>query len=58
MVGTVVMIAILVIFPALVIMTGAAGSAIIGSLLKRDRDEAYAGTEHLELSDSNPYRRD
>jgi hypothetical protein len=58
MVGTIVMIAILLIFPALVIMSGAAGAAIIGSLLKRDRDLDYAGTEHLELSESSPYRRD
>ena len=56
MAGTVVMIVILVLFPVAVVMSGAAGAAIIGTVLKRDRDEAHEGTEHLAISESDPYR--
>ncbi len=58
MAGTVVMIVILVLFPVAVLMTGAAGAAIIGWLLKKDRDDAYEGTEYLELSRSQTAQRD
>ena len=56
MAGTVVMIVILVLFPVLLLMTGAAGAAIVGTLLKRDRDRDYEGTEYLELSEAQPNR--
>ena len=55
--GTVVMIVILVLFPIVVLMSGAVGAALIGTVLKRDRDAEYEGTEYLTISDSDPYRR-
>lgn len=57
MAGTIVMIVVLVVFPVAVLMSGAAGAAIIGSVLKFDRDKAHEGTEHLSISESNPYDR-
>lgn len=51
------MIVVLVLFPVAVLMSGAVGSAIIGSILEDDRDTAYEGTEHLAISESNPYQR-
>lgn len=57
MAGAVVMIVILVVFPVAVLMSGAAGAAIIGSVLKLDRDKAHEGTEHLDISQANPYER-
>jgi hypothetical protein len=55
--GAVVMIVVLVLFPVGVFLGGAVGSALIGTLLKRDRDAAHEGTEHLAISESNPYQR-
>ena len=55
--GAVVMIVVLVLFPVAVAMGGAVGSAVIGTILKRDRDLAHEGTEHLAISESNPYQR-
>jgi hypothetical protein len=57
MAGTVVMIIVLVLFPVAVLMSGAAGAALIGTILKRDRDQAHEGTEHLAISERDPYRR-
>ena len=57
MAGAVVMIAILVVFPVLVLMSGAAGAAIVGAVLKLDRDKAHEGTEHLAIAEANPYDR-
>jgi hypothetical protein len=50
MAGTVVMIVILVLFPVLLLMSGAVGAALIGWVLKRDRDTEYQGTEYLDIS--------
>jgi hypothetical protein len=55
--GTVVMIVILVLFPIAVLMSGAVGAAVIGTVLKRDRDADHEGTEYLAISESDPYRR-
>jgi hypothetical protein len=55
--GAVVMIVVLVVFPVLVLVSGAAGAAIVGSILKLDRDAAHEGTEHLAISEANPYQR-
>jgi hypothetical protein len=57
MAGTVVMIIVLVLFPVAVLMSGAAGAALIGTVLKRDRDQAHEGTEHLAISERDPYQR-
>ena len=55
--GTVVMIVILVLSPIAVFMSGAAGAALVSTVLKRDRDAAYQDTEHLTISESDPYHR-
>ncbi|CAB4754087.1 MAG: hypothetical protein F2754_06260 [Actinobacteria bacterium] len=55
--GTVVMIVILVLSPIAVFMSGAAGAALVSTVLKRDRDAAYQDTEHLAISESDPYHR-
>jgi hypothetical protein len=54
--GTVVMIIVLVLFPVAVLMSGAAGAALVGTVLKRDRDAAHEGTEHLAISENDPGR--
>ena len=51
MAGTIVIIVLLVVvFPVAVLMSGAVGAAIIGFFLKKDRDDAYEGTEYLALA--------
>ncbi len=55
--GTVVMIVILVLFPVAVLMSGVFGAALIGTVLKLTRDEAYEGTEYLTIAESDPYDR-
>ena len=55
--GAVVMIVVLVVFPVLVLISGAVGACVVGLLLKLDRDSAYAATEYLALSESDSYRR-
>jgi len=50
MAGTVVMIVILVIAPALICMGAAAVAVILGYFLKTERDEAFEGTEQLEIA--------
>lgn len=50
--GTVVMIVILLLFPVMVLMSGAIGAAIVSTVLKRDRDAEYQDTEHLALSEA------
>lgn len=51
MAGTVAIIVILaVVFPVIVLMSGAPAAAIIGYFLKTDRDAAYEGTEYLTLA--------
>jgi Na+/H+ antiporter NhaA len=55
--GTVVIVLVLVLFPAIAAMGGVAGAALIGTLLKADRDAAHEGTEHLAISEADPYRR-
>jgi hypothetical protein len=56
MTGAVVMIIVLVIvIPVGVLVGGAAGSAVLGRLLKRGVDTAYEGLELLEVSDANPW---
>jgi hypothetical protein len=50
MAGPVIIIVLLVLFPVAVIMTGAVGAAIVGFFVKKDRDDAYEGTEYLALA--------
>lgn len=59
--GAIVMVVVLVIvLPVAILVSGAIGSAVLGGLLKRDRDldnvdEDGAPNEYLQLSDTNPY---
>jgi hypothetical protein len=50
MAGTVVIIVLLVLFPVIFLMANVVLAAIIGFFLKKDRDDAYAGTEYLVLA--------
>jgi hypothetical protein len=50
MAGTVVIIVLLALFPVVFLMTNVVGAAIIGTFLKKDRDDAYEGTEYLALA--------
>jgi hypothetical protein len=50
MAGTVIIIVLLLLFPVAVLMSGAVGAAIVGVFLKKDRDDAYEGTEYLALA--------
>ena len=50
MAGTVVIIVLLVLFPVIFLMSTVIGAAVIGSFLKKDRDDAYEGTEYLVLA--------
>jgi hypothetical protein len=50
MAGAVVIIVLLLLFPVVFLMTSVIGAAIIGFFLKKDRDEAYEGTEYLALA--------
>lgn len=44
------MVAILLIFPVLVLMSGAFGAAIIGQLMKKDAEVRNVGSELIELN--------
>jgi fluoride ion exporter CrcB/FEX len=50
MAGTVVIIVLLALFPVIFLMTNVVGAALIGFFFKKDRDDAYAGTEYLVLA--------
>jgi hypothetical protein len=50
MAGSVVMIVVLVVAPIFICMSGALAAAAIGHVLKRERDQAFEGTEQLEIA--------
>jgi hypothetical protein len=50
MAGAVVMIVILVIAPVLICMSGVMAAALLGHVLKTERDAAFEGTEQLDLA--------
>jgi hypothetical protein len=50
MAGTVVIIVLLALFPVVFLMANVVLAAIIGVFLKKDRDDAYVGTEYLVLA--------
>jgi hypothetical protein len=58
MAGGIVIVVVLVLFPALVAMGGAVLAATMGWALNRDRNAAFEGTEYLALSKANPYATD
>jgi hypothetical protein len=51
MAGAIAIVAILLIFPSLVLMSGGVASAIIGFLLQRDGELRHEGSELLALDD-------
>ncbi len=51
MAGAIILIAVLLIFPVLVIMTGAAASLILGEGLYRDGRARNEGSELLDIPD-------
>ncbi len=61
MAGTIVIVVLLVlVMPVGILMSGAAGAAILGTLVKNDRDadnvdDDGSPNEYLELSESSPY---
>jgi hypothetical protein len=51
MAGVIAIIAVLLVFPSLVLMSGGVASAIIGFFLQRDGERRHAGSELLALDD-------
>jgi hypothetical protein len=47
--GPVIMVAVLLLIPIAVIMTGAVVAGLLGFFVKKDVDSSYEGTEYLEL---------
>lgn len=50
MAGGIIMVLILLLFPVVVLMSGAVGAALIGHLLKKDADRRHVGSELVELN--------
>ena len=50
MAGTIVIIVLLVLAPVAICMSLAAVAAVLGHVLKTERDNAFEGTEHLEIA--------
>lgn len=53
--GIIIVILLLVVFPVAIMMSGAIFAALIGSTSKSAVDAEHAGSELLEVSESNPY---
>ena len=51
MAGAIAIVAVLLIFPTLVLMSGGVASAILGSVLQRDGEVRHEGSELLEIDD-------
>jgi hypothetical protein len=51
MAGAIAIVAVLLIFPTLVLMSGGVASAILGFLLQRDGEMRHEGSELLEIDD-------
>ena len=51
MAGAIAIVAVLLIFPSLVLMSGGVGSAIIGFFMQRDGEARHEGSELLDLDD-------
>jgi hypothetical protein len=51
MAGAIAIVAVLVIFPSLLLMSGGVASAILGHFLQRDGEIRHEGSELLELDD-------
>ena len=53
--GIIIAVVLLLVFPVAIIMSGGILTAIISTVMKNAVDGDHAGTEALELSESNPY---
>ena len=51
MAGALIIIAVLLIFPSLILMSGGLGAAVLGHFLQRDGEVRHAGSELLDLDD-------
>lgn len=51
MAGAIAIVAVLLIFPSLLLISGGIGSAILGHFLQQDGEERHAGSELLQLDD-------
>ena len=49
------LVALLVVMPIGIMMSGAGLSALIAGMLKTSVDKEFVGTEDLEISEANPY---
>jgi hypothetical protein len=49
-VGAIIIVIALLLFPVAFLMSGAVGAAVLGGLLKRHADDAHAGSELIELN--------
>lgn len=50
MVGGIIMVVVLLVFPVVVLMSAAFGAAIIGHLMKKDAEVRHEGSELIELN--------
>jgi hypothetical protein len=48
--GPIILVIALLIFPAIVAMSGALGAAILGHFLKKTADDSHAGSELVDLN--------
>ena len=46
---------LVVVMPVGILVSGAVAASLLGGLLKRDVDATHAGSELLEVSETNPY---
>jgi hypothetical protein len=51
MAGAIAIVAVLLIFPTLVLLSGGVASAILGFFLQRDGEVRHAGSELLQIDD-------
>lgn len=51
MAGAIAIIAVLIVFPSLVLISGGVGAAILGHLLQKDGEARHEGSELLSLDD-------
>lgn len=48
--AVIIAIVLVIVIPVTVIISGAVAAGILGWSLKKDRDDAFEGTEYLEIS--------
>jgi hypothetical protein len=48
--GAIAIIVVLILFPVVVLMSGAVGAAILGTVLGKDAEKRHAGSELIDLN--------